>query len=221
MIGIPSRLSRRGAKLLNLQCWLWGQDIKHTEGNLLLQIGVQRLRPPSGMNGCSQYTAMLASGAVLKLWGFGIYFGAEQGCYLNRYEFIPRRAARIDCWTPAAYQRAPRGASIALLPEALRWIANYERWVLKEFGSTYRMFAAARGPDINASLLELERAWKTLANDMEHWLTLRNGTMSYRQEAHRPARKNSCSVARNPLGSRIFKSTAQPSSSNILSHLLQ
>ena len=167
---LPSRLCRRGAALLNLQCWLWGQDIRRTEGNLLLHYGADRLRPPKDVTGCSQYSFALTGGTALKLWGFGIYVGKpDRGCYLNRYEFVPRVAGSDDCWNAEAFRAAPRNPPLQAIPEALRWIANYERWVLRETGTAWRLASSAAGPDSSGTALTLATHWSALARDIERW----------------------------------------------------
>ena len=114
-----------------------GRDIKHPDGNLLLQYGFERLRPPAGVSGCSQYT--LRTGEVtIRLWGFGVYIGREQGIYLNRYEFLPRLASLADAWTPAALARGPRALELPLLAAFLEWVCRYETWVEEQKGQAYR-----------------------------------------------------------------------------------
>jgi hypothetical protein len=56
---LPRELMNRGRTLLHQQCWLWGQDIRRAEGNLLLEYGFERKRPPEGANACSQYSLQL------------------------------------------------------------------------------------------------------------------------------------------------------------------
>ena len=167
---LPYRFTRRGAKLLDLQCWLWGQDIKREEGNLLLQAGMDRLRPPDNVSGCSQYSMEMASGAILKLWGFGFYCGKQAGCYLNRYKFVPRQAANQNCWTGESFENAPRTTAIEALPEALRWIASYEETIIRTLGTRYRWSTAAAGPGVISLAVELSDRWSDLARDIEHWL---------------------------------------------------
>ena len=56
MTRLSCALQRRGSALLNQQCWFWGQDVRRAEGNLLLELGFQRQRPPEEQQGCTQYT---------------------------------------------------------------------------------------------------------------------------------------------------------------------
>jgi hypothetical protein len=73
---LSGAIQRRGSMLLNQQCWLWGQDVKRAEGNLLLLHGFDRQRPP-----VSQDTLLLAGNLKVGLWGFGMYFGEETGTF--------------------------------------------------------------------------------------------------------------------------------------------
>lgn len=222
---LPFRLTKKGASLLNLQCWLWGQDIRRREGNLLLAAGMNRLRPPADVSGCSQYSVRVGSGFTLKLWGFGIYCGREEGCYLNRYEFVPRKAVQQDCWTAHFFANASRTIELAGLPEAFRWIAAYEAAVVASAGPTYRLISAEGGPEISTSPLGLGAAWCDLAEEIERWALLKAGKSltgsAQRQVLQSPDRKNSWDLTRNPPGTLPLKFTVQPSSSNILSQLSQ
>ena len=44
---VPPKSIREGKLLLDQQCWCWGQDIRHPEGNLLLKHGFVRERHES------------------------------------------------------------------------------------------------------------------------------------------------------------------------------
>lgn len=141
----PNAWLREGRALLNQQCWLWGQDIRREDGNLLLQYGFERTRPPEGVSGSTQYTLQLASDRCVRLWGFGIYFGGKTGIYLNRYEFITRSATLADTWQSAdSMKRLPRCSRMDLIAEAADWIAQYETWVLRQAGLAYRSRALSK-----------------------------------------------------------------------------
>ena len=120
---LPSSLQKRGKVLLNQQCWLWGQDVRRPEGNLLLERGFERLRPPEEAGGATQYTLFLTNDLRVRLWGFGMYFGGVQGVYVNRYEFVPRSASFAYEWqtaeTMGSFHRCSdffRGFGIAVNP---------------------------------------------------------------------------------------------------------
>lgn len=161
---LSSTIARRGKALLHQQCWLWGQDIKRIEGNLLLVHGFERLRPPDGLSGSSQYTLSLPGNLNVRLWGFGIYFGAESGIFLNRFEFIPREARMADLWQAREMTGLPRAKSFSLLVQILRWIGDYEAWVLRTLGAEYRKSCLCgwQGGDTTRPDL-IPEAWRELA----------------------------------------------------------
>ncbi|MCS6839908.1 MAG: hypothetical protein NZ701_03935 [Roseiflexus sp.] len=66
---LPAHLQQRGAELLHLQCWLWGCDIRRPEGNLLLEYGFSRQRPPAGATGSSAYLRTADPDTVIVLGG--------------------------------------------------------------------------------------------------------------------------------------------------------
>ena len=161
---LSNAIARRGKALLHQQCWLWGQDIKCVEGNLLLVHGFERLRPPNGLSGSSQYTLSLQGNQSVRLWGFGIYFGAESGIFLNRFEFIPREARMADLWQAREMTGLPRAKSLTLLTQILRWIGDYEAWVLRTLGSEYRKSCLCGFQGGNATRADqIPGAWRELA----------------------------------------------------------
>jgi hypothetical protein len=131
--------------LLHQQCWLWGQDIKRPEGNLLLEYGFERIRPPAGISGSTRYQVRLSARSTVSLWGFGLYYArcGRGGVYLNRYDATPRYGHSAgflpQVWTPADLPVSGKDPHISYLAgKAFQWIASYERWVLKRDGLAYR-----------------------------------------------------------------------------------
>jgi hypothetical protein len=80
---IPALVRRQGRILLNQQCWLWGQDVRRAEGNLLLDFGFERLRAPEEITGSSQYTLALGKNDFLRLWGFGLFMEASGEAFIS------------------------------------------------------------------------------------------------------------------------------------------
>ncbi len=113
---LPPRLKQRGAELMHFQCWLWGCDIRRPEGNLLLEYGFSRQRPPAGAAGSSAYLASRAPDTVIVLWGFGAFYGdpAQGGVYLKRYEFSPVFVTRL---TPQRLPWLPDQIRPSALPD--------------------------------------------------------------------------------------------------------
>jgi hypothetical protein len=164
---LSNAIRKRGSALLHQQCWLWGQDIKRTEGNLLLAHGFERIRPPDGVAGSSQYTLAVAGDFSVRLWGFGIYFGAGTGIFLNRFEFIPREARRSDLWQAREMTALPRARDFSLLAQTLRWIGAYEAWVLRTLGPEHRKTCLIGWPGAATSPGSIAEAWNELAAQIE------------------------------------------------------
>ena len=164
---LPQRIQRRGQHLLSQQCWLWGQDVKRAEGNLLMAFGFERLRPPDETVGSTQYTLSLANGLHIRLWGFGMYFGAEVGIYVNRYKFIPHSAEFTEGWQGAdAMRTLPRSRELLLLAQAADWIASYESWVLREIGLPYRQRALREWEERVCKADDIAVCWQQLSEDI-------------------------------------------------------
>jgi hypothetical protein len=136
------------AELFDQEMWCLGRDIKRTEGNILLDLGMCRHRT-SG-EGSSMYTATLRSGASLWLWGFGAMCSEAGlgGVFVQRYDFAPKLTSiesalgvsRPEHLGPLI--KPNRAAEITrvrhLLPQLVGWFANYEHWVAEKIGSDYR-----------------------------------------------------------------------------------
>lgn len=147
---LPPCVQQHGPALLNQQCWLWGCDVRRPEGNLLLEYGFARTRPPEGVTGSNAYTLVTPAGQQIVLWAFGLWYGdARGGLFVGRYQCLPLLAATA---TPPAAAFLPTHVTgvavpgtaaewrrgLLLLADALSWIAAYERWVLASVGLPYR-----------------------------------------------------------------------------------
>lgn len=175
---LPRVIRKRGVALFDQQMWLFGCDIRRTEGNALLEYGFQRIRPPQAERASSRYELSLPDGGRIFLWAFGLYFSETtlEGLFLRRYEFAPRL---IDvpgpAWKPEDLPppRLPRGENeihqaLKLLIEALRWLADYERWALERLGIPYRAACLAAWPKrVTSSPEETPQAWRELAQACE------------------------------------------------------
>ncbi len=75
---------------MHRECSLWGADVRRPAGNLLIEYGFERYRPPVEVNGCSQYILNIGMHRRICLWGFGLYYGRRRGIYLGRFQFNPR-----------------------------------------------------------------------------------------------------------------------------------
>ena len=169
----------KGQELLNQQCWNWGRDIVRPEGNLLLEAGFLRQRPPEGEAGSSCYTLALPNGDSLMLWGFGLLYGTprEGGVYLNRYEFrpvwLPSETIHGRVWKPdmiPAGQTPPSlRVPVDLTVAAIRRIADYEEGALAHCGLEYRRAVLRQWKQASEQLPPhtLPRAWRALADAID------------------------------------------------------
>lgn len=91
---LPQFIRQQGAALMHQQCWLWGQDVKRPQENVLLDYGFTRHRAPETecTRGCTGYELLLPDGRAIVLWGFGLFLGDRDlgGMYVKRYGFSPR-----------------------------------------------------------------------------------------------------------------------------------
>ena len=182
MSPISGASRRKGQELLDRQCWNWGRDIVRPEGNLLLEAGFFRRRPPEGEAGSSCYTLALPDGDSLMLWGFGILYGTlrKGGVYLNRYQFrpvwLPSETVQEPIWKPATIPTAQTPPSprvpVDLTVAAIRRMADYEEWALARCGLEYRRAALRRWKRHSKRLppQALPQAWRALADGIDDQL---------------------------------------------------
>ena len=132
------------------QVWCWGRDVECPDGNLLMQFGFERHRDNETIERSTCYR-MDKDNLHVCLWGFGMFFGSRElgGLYLDRFEFCPgwapveSLALEIHWPDELPLFARPRGASQWLRARklwklSLRWIADYESWVRKNFDANYR-----------------------------------------------------------------------------------
>jgi hypothetical protein len=148
---LPAVVRARGPALFDQQCWLWGCDIRRNDGNLLLDYGFARVRPPETSKGSNRYDLALGATGCIALWAFGPWYGeaALGGLLLNRYHCVPCLALRHEpprtMWQPqdARELKVPQQPdqwqrALDLLAALSDWIAGYERWVIANAGLAYR-----------------------------------------------------------------------------------
>lgn len=148
MVGEPLQ---HAIGLLSQQVWCWGRDILRPDGNWLLEIGFDRLRPPSERKDCaSVYSLELPHGRRIVLRGFGVFYGDDErgGVFLPRYEFQPRYTAlpKLDCppWSDEDLPslRPPgdsqRNVCAGLTLAMIDWIRSYEVNIIQQLGIEYR-----------------------------------------------------------------------------------
>lgn len=142
---LPPALRKQATQLYQQQMWLWGQDIRHPQGNLLLQYGFSKRRIVHHKQQTSEYTLRLAdTGGILRLWSFGCaWFQQGQGLLLPREAFRPRLLHELPqtVVSPTAWPEAqkPRGEAqfaltYQLLGQLTHTFAAYESWALQQLG---------------------------------------------------------------------------------------
>ena len=144
-------LKKHAVDLLSQQCWCWGQDIMHPDGNWLIACGFERTPPPESRKDCSSlYTLSVNEEYRVILRGFGVFFGKEDlgGIYLPRYEFGPHYNPQpILVSPPWADSDVPsfdapcekqKEHCVALVSDLIEWICSYEDDLKAHHGIDYR-----------------------------------------------------------------------------------
>lgn len=178
--------------LLHQQCWCWGQDIRHPEGNLLLAYGFQRVRPPASIQGSTRYQVRISARSTVTLWGFGLYYArcGRGGVFLNRYECIPRFCHMAgfleNVWTKDAlpFSCSAQCASFGdpdvnyLVAKAVEWVASYEDWVIGNFGVAYRRAVLKEWHEAALLPERVPEEWRRLADLTRRRPRLRVGSVA-------------------------------------------
>jgi hypothetical protein len=146
-----AQIKRKGTRLFDQQMWCFGQDIRHPRGNLLIEYGFTRERPPEGLSASTRYLWHGEQDQLLMLWGFGLFYtqNHQGGIFLRRFGFRP--CFTMDwhqpenIWSPEDFSllcppRKPEEQKIAqsLLVACLFWIIGYEQWIQEYYGLAYR-----------------------------------------------------------------------------------
>lgn len=172
---------RRFRLLFNLQHWLWGCDVRHPRGNLLLDWGLRRVPVPPDCRAPSLYLAELQGGLTVFLRGFGTVIASPEvgGIFLSRYLPQPEWMPTFDCETlpfvPAQlpHRRSPSSLETDqirhLLVRFFDWIADWERTALTHLGPADRdgsiLAWSPRGAEVTAA--SLPETWEQLARALE------------------------------------------------------
>lgn len=172
---LPKKRVQHAAKLLNEQCWCWGADIRYPDGNLLLTYGFRRERAPSPQAGSNMYSLHPSPTRQIILWGWGMFYGERSlgGVFLGRNGFAPFLTTTAMINTPVFTSTdlplfcIPHGEKdyqnlARLTGNALRWIADYETWVLGIAGEPHRL----------TCLTEWRKRPVTDTDTADQWLTL-------------------------------------------------
>ena len=142
--------------MLSQQIWSGGQDIRRKEGNLLVEFGFERVKPPADVEiQDSVYTLNLTENRSVILRGFGVYYRDNDlgAIFLPRYEFIPGYTTNTTLEQPLwTYDELPElyfptesewDSYITMLADLVKWIRDYEHKVIEEQGIEYRISTLA------------------------------------------------------------------------------
>lgn len=196
---LPTAIRRFASRLFSQQLWCWGQDVKHSGGNLLLRYGMERFRKPGDPRGGATCYRSDENDRHAALWGFGMFFGTRRlgGLYLARYDFVPQwgefESLRIGIHSPddlPPFHRPHRTshwrAAHELLHETIRWIIRYENWVIQEVGAPYRHDCVTRWIDPVVSGERMASAWRLLNRrrwEQHNWTNVQSELLDGRRHA--------------------------------------
>lgn len=137
--------------LLSQQVWCWGRDILRPEGNWLLEVGFDRIKPPADRHElASVYSLRLPRGRCVILRGFGAFYGDRRlgGVFLPRYDFQPLYTEQATLenppWSDAdlldfdAPTGGQRRCCATLVLGLIDWIRAYEVSIVELLGMEYR-----------------------------------------------------------------------------------
>jgi hypothetical protein len=161
------------ADLFDQEMWCLGRDILRSKGNVLIDLGMCRYRPPKPTEGSTLYTAAIEPGGQIFLWGFGAMYTEPGfgGVFLRRYDFAPKLTIResgigvydvdqlgrlIHPSTAKDLERIRR-----LLPHLLGWFAKYEHWISETHGANYRQEClSARKKPALVDAMAMAKSWE-------------------------------------------------------------
>lgn len=179
---LPQFIRQQGAALMHQQCWLWGQDVKRPRANVLLDYGFTRHRAPEEERnrGCTGYELLLPGERAIVLWGFGLFLGDRDlgGMYVKRYGFSPKllkeSRLQLPIWQSGQLPKILTARTpnewrqlMTLLVAALRWVSEYEAWVIESRGPAYRRHCLR---EWNAAVIPADQVvtrWQALQRECE------------------------------------------------------
>jgi hypothetical protein len=175
-----AQIKRQGTRLFDQQMWCFGQDIRYPEGNLFLEYGFTRERPPEGINAGSNYIWHGEQHQLLMLWGFGLFYSQQPqgGIFLQRFGFHPHFTSD---WQQSQQIWSPRDFSLLTLPccpeeqrtvqnllvSCLLWIISYEEWIEHRCGHAYRHECLKNWKKHVIAADQMTVAWRALAKQYQ------------------------------------------------------
>ncbi|QMU53467.1 MAG: hypothetical protein GKS07_11340 [Nitrosopumilus sp.] len=174
---IPKNIQIEWGRLFTKQLYGIGKDILHKD-NLLLQYGFTRKRPQNPDEGSSQYSFVNKTDKII-LWGFGIICATKNyGLFLGRHAFGPKllqvNSLSPNIWVPdqISHGTLPKTTEetllmLQLLIKSIRFLENYENWVLGICGESYRHESLQDMHSQVASPIHLDKKWSELSKKFE------------------------------------------------------
>ena len=182
--------------LLHQQLWFFGNDVKISNKNLLVNYGFDQIRPPKDISGSTNYVCKTGE-ATLVLWGFGVFLSERnnQGVYIGRYNFYPMLIQddplSLPIWTPSNLpeMKFPESVeeweySFRLISEFFEWIASYEQWAKWFMGSSYRKACLKDWDQSIVASDEMSWAWNKVADFFSKNLELHEKSKKYLFQNH-------------------------------------
>ena len=172
-IDIPKYIQNQWRRLFTKELYGIGKDILHKD-NLLLQYGFTRQRPPNSDMGSSQYSLTDKDDQII-LWAFGMVFATKNdGLFLWRHEFEPK-LLNVNLLLPNLWEAnqlpqrtIPKTTEetllmLQLLVKSMKWLENYEEWILTTCGQTYRSESLQGKFPSDTRHLRLDEKWHDLS----------------------------------------------------------
>lgn len=128
------------ARGLRQQMAFWGHDVRHPEGNWLIQFGMDR-EPSSGLTGTSCYSAPWEDGRVMLHGAVACWFSDG-----NPGTIYCRERQKIELWKAnhppiPGRERGTHGAAAEVwmsFQPLLRWLVRYEEALRSRHGADWR-----------------------------------------------------------------------------------
>lgn len=171
-------IEKLSESLMHHQCWLFGRDIFHPQGNLLIRYGFERFGKPPNETGSNCYRLRRADKSEINLWGWGVFYGqGKDGIFIKRYEFCPRLFSVGHLKIPVFKSenlppsRLPREdfqikAARSLTLGFIEWVLNYEDWVAKTCGKTWRQKCLREWSNAELNSRQIRAGWKKLRRNL-------------------------------------------------------
>lgn len=169
------KIRRLGEKLMHHQCWFFGRDIWHTDGNLLIRYGFERFGVPEGKKGGNAYLLQIDSDRQFVIWGFGIFLGDKKrgGVFIKRYDFQPYLTKNSTLKLPISqpselpFHHLPQTEKditdgILLTSEIVAQILRYEKWIRRLCGKDWRKKCLQNWSNAEMNIEQIRRGWRKI-----------------------------------------------------------